>query len=81
MDEKSKRSGVRGFLASPWFRSNKCSVLVPVYIDSSHKQRRHTSGPHESHWYLCTAWLRYHYVQWSWDTERMVARLLHRRWI
>lgn len=28
-----------------------------------------------------SAWIRYYGIQWRWDIERGVARLLHRRWI
>ncbi len=36
--------------------------------------------PHLSLRERFSAWVRYYSIQWRWDIERNVARLLHRRW-
>jgi hypothetical protein len=47
------------------------------------EQKRMPYLPHVPHLSLrerFSAWIRYYSIQWRWDVERTVARLLHRRW-
>lgn len=54
---------------------------APIPIRSSHfDQRRIAPASQETLWEHGMAWLRYMAIQWRWDIERAVARILHRRW-
>lgn len=54
--------------------------FVPVHSnDASHGRRM--PPPQQLPWWEYTrAWIRYHSIQWRWDIERAIARLLHRQW-
>jgi len=41
---------------------------------------RRPSIRQEPFWLRFVAWLRYYSVQFRWDVERRLARLLHRHW-
>lgn len=69
--------GLRKFFDENWLKLN---LLTPVHVYSSQEQRRRHSMPQESWWQVCVGWLRYHHIQMRWDIERVLARLLHRRW-
>jgi hypothetical protein len=58
---------------------NLARSLVPIPMDDGVRQRSPLYTP--SLWETWTAWLRYHTIQFRWDIERTLARLLHRRWI
>jgi hypothetical protein len=53
-------------------------TLLPVPAHDAHY--RHTPVQQPSLWSRCVAWLRYYSVQFRWDIERRLARMLHRRW-
>ncbi len=55
------------------------SVPLPVR-SSPFDQRRIAPISQETLWERGVAWLRYYAIQWRWDIERTMARILHRRW-
>ena len=55
-------------------------TLIPVPMHDSPAPYRRPFIRQESFWLRFVAWLRYYSVQFRWDVERRLARLLHHRW-
>lgn len=54
---------------------------VPIPIHGSHfDQHQIPPAYQETPWERGIAWLRYYTIQWRWDIERTVARILRKRW-
>jgi hypothetical protein len=58
----------------------KSSPFIPAYVYSHQGQKRRMPLRPLSLWPRLMAWVRYYSIQWRWDVERKIARLLHRRW-
>jgi hypothetical protein len=56
-------------------------MLLPAIVCTQQKRTPHLSFvPRLSLRERFSAWIRYYSIQWRWDIERSMARLLHRRW-
>ncbi len=55
--------------------------LTPIPVqDPDHSYRRSLTPAGSSRWQRFRAWLHYYSIQYRWDIERCLARLLRRRW-
>jgi hypothetical protein len=80
MDEKEERqisSDGRKKIFSGWTAPG---TLLPVPTHDSPAHYRRAPVQQDSLWSRFVAWLRYYSIQFRWDIERRLARLLHRRW-
>ena len=79
--EKENRRSSFFFQLERYFSRGSWHPSAPVPVRSSlFEQRRLPPAYRETLWARSSAWLRYYAIQWRWDIERALARVLHRRW-